>query len=202
MIIAAALAVLTLIVLYPQSARAHCDTMDGPTAKDGQLALDNENLNLALKWIGPEGTEELRGIFDKSIKVRALGQDARELADQYFLESLVRIHRAGEGAPFEGLKPSGTPIDEKVAAADRSIETGDLKPLIELMEPERVPELEKRFANVMKHKEYDPNDVDAGRAYVHSYVHFFKFAEGHDHDHGDHPLLRPGGAHGHRQFGQ
>ena len=108
MIIAASIVVFAFVVLYPQQASAHCDTMDGPTAKDGKLALESKNLNYALKWIEADGAGELRKIFDH-IKVRALGPDARDLADQYFLESLVRIHRAGEGAPFEGLKPSVTP---------------------------------------------------------------------------------------------
>lgn len=186
MIIAAAIVVFAFVVLYPQQASAHCDTMDGPTAKDGKLALESENLNYALKWIEADGAEELRKIFDQSIKVRALGPDARDLADQYFLESLVRIHRAGEGAPFEGLKPSGVPVDEKISAADKSIETGDLAPLAKLMASELVPELEKRFVKVLKLKDYDSDDVDAGRAYVQAYVSFFKFAEGEDHDHGHH----------------
>ncbi|MHA6644467.1 DUF6448 family protein [Mesorhizobium sp. A623] len=186
MIIAVAIVVFAFVVLYPQQASAHCDTMDGPTAKDGKLALESKNLNYALKWIEAGGAEELRKIFDQSIKVRALGPDARDLADQYFLESLVRIHRAGEGAPFEGLKPSGVPVDEKISAADKSIETGDLAPLAKLMTSELVPELEKRFVKVLKLKDYDSDNVDAGRAYVQAYVSFFKFAEGEDHDHGHH----------------
>jgi hypothetical protein len=92
------------------------------------------------------------------------------LADRYFLESLVRIHRADEGAPFEGLKPSGSPIDEKVAIADKCVDTGDLALLATLMAPELIPELEKRFAKVLKLKGYDSDDVDAGRAYVQAYV--------------------------------
>ncbi|NKW11041.1 hypothetical protein HGG76_24830 [Ochrobactrum tritici] len=73
--------------------------------QDGKLALERNDLNYALKWIAADDTEELRKIFAQSIKVRALGPDAEDLADRFFLESLVRIHRAGEGAPFEGLKP-------------------------------------------------------------------------------------------------
>jgi signal peptidase I len=128
-IMAASFAAFASVLLYPQLASAHCDTMDGPTVKDGKLALERNNLNYALKWIASADTEELRKIFTQSIKVRALGPDARDLADRFFLESLVRIHRAGEGAPFEGLKPSGSPVDEKVTVADKCVETGDLEPL-------------------------------------------------------------------------
>jgi len=185
-VMAASFAAFASVLLYPQLASAHCDTMDGPTVKDGKLALERNNLNYALKWIASADTEELRKIFTQSIKVRALGPDARDLADRFFLESLVRIHRAGEGAPFEGLKPSGSPVDEKVTVADKCVETGDLEPLARLMAAESIDELKKKFAKVLKLKNYDPDDVEAGRAYVHAYVSFFKFAEGEDHDHHHH----------------
>lgn len=183
-----ALAAFAAVVFYPRRVSAHCDTMDGPTVKDGKLALERNDLNYALKWIAADDTEELCKIFAQSIKVRALGPDAEDLADRFFLESLVRIHRAGEGAPFEGLKPSGTPVDEKIVVADKCVETGVLGPLIELVVPNAVDELKHRFAKVMSLKNYDPDDVGGGRAYVQAYVSFVKFAEGEDHDHHRHDV--------------
>lgn len=175
---------LVIMAILPKKAYAHCDTMDGPTAKDGQKALETNNINFALKWIASEYEEELSKIFELSVKVRKLNKDAEELADRYFLENLVRIHRAGEGAPFEGLKPHGVPIDEKVAAADKSIEIGNLSPLEGLVSHEEMHELEKRFEKAMSLKSFDVNDVEAGRKYIEAYVSFFKFAEGEEHDHG------------------
>lgn len=175
---------LIMVLVLPKKASAHCDTMDGPTAIDGKKALETKNINYALKWISPDYEEELLKIFELSIKVRSLSPEAQELADRYFLENLVRIHRAGEGAPFEGLKPSGIPIDEKVAAADKSIEIGNLSPLEGLVSHEEMHELEERFKKVVSLKDYDVNDVEAGRAYIEAYVSFFKFAEGEEHDHG------------------
>lgn len=176
--------VVFMILAFSKKASAHCDTMDGPVASDGMKALESKNINYALKWIMPEGEEELSKIFQLSLKVRKLNEDAKELADRYFLENLVRIHRAGEGAPFTGLLPSGMPIDEKVAAADKCIEIGNLIPLEGLVSPEEMPELEKRLHKALALKDFDPNDVQAGREYVNAYVKFFKFAEGEDHDHG------------------
>lgn len=173
-----------IVLLWPRKAYAHCDTMDGPTVADGKKALETNNINYALKWIAPEHTEELSGIFARCVKVRALGGDAKELADRYFLESLVRLHRMGEGMPYTGIKPSGTPIDEKVLAADKSIEMGNLTPLEGMVDAEELPELEERFAKVMSLKDFDVNDVEAGREYVEAYVSFFKFAEGEEHEHG------------------
>lgn len=182
----AGIALLTLLALafVPARASAHCDTMDGPTAIDGKKALETGNINFALKWILPPHENELRDIFELSRKVRVLGPDARELADRYFLENLVRIHRAGEGAPFEGLRPSGTPIDARVAAADRSIEIGDLSPMKGLISHEELHALEPKFREAMALKDYDVNDVAAARRYVEAYVTFFKLAEGGEHSEG------------------
>lgn len=179
-----------VLSLMPRKVSAHCDTMDGPTAIDGKKALETGNINYAFKWISAEYEHELHEIFELSRKVRGLGSDAQELADRYFLENLVRIHRAGEGAPFEGLKPSGTPIDEKVAAADKSIAIGNLSPMEGLFSHEEMHALEEKFQKAMELKDYDINDVAAARKYVVAYVEFFKLAEGEEHGHGQH-------AHGH-----
>jgi hypothetical protein len=181
------------ILFVPVKAKAHCDTMDGPTAVDGKRALETCNINYAAKWILPEHEEELKEIFALSCKVRSLGPDAKELADRYFLENLVRIHRAGEGAFYEGLKPSGTPIDEKVAAADKCMDVGDLSPLEGLLSHEELHELEGKFQKALSLKAFDVDDVEAGRAYIEAYVDFFKTVEGehhahkHDHGHAAHP---------------
>lgn len=119
------------------------------------------------------------------MKVRILSPDAMVLADKYFFETLVRLHRSGEGVPFTGVKPSGTPIDEKILAADKSIETGDMTPLKELVPAEVIPELTERFVKAMSLRNFDVNNVEAGRAYIESYVQFFKFAEGEEEGHNE-----------------
>jgi hypothetical protein len=178
------IATLTVALFKPVRASAHCDTMDGPTAQDGLEALQTGNLALALKWIGPSGEDELREVFDLARAARDLGPAAREVADRWFIENLVRIHRAGEGAPFTGVQPHGVPVDEQVAAADAAIAAGDLAQLQGLVPAERWDELQRRFAKVLERKDYDPTDVAAGRAYIEAYVSFFKYAEGEDHEHG------------------
>ena len=57
------------------------------------------------------------------------GSDAQLVSDKYFFETVVRIHRAGEKMSFEGIKPRGTPVDEKILKADKAIESGDLSRL-------------------------------------------------------------------------
>ncbi len=178
----------TIIIMMPLTASAHCDTMDGPTVIDGVSAMENNNINYVLKWVQPEYEDELTNAFNLSMKVKDLSPEAREIAERYFFENLVRIHRVGEGAPYDGVKPSGTPIDEKVAAADKSIEIGNLSPLDGMIDEEKIPELTERFEKVMSLKDYDVNDVEAGREYIEAYVKFFKFAEGEE-EHGEHGTI-------------
>lgn len=196
-VVAVFTATLLMVALRPQTASAHCDTMDGPTAKDGVLALETGELAHAMKWVMPDGEVELKEIFDRALDVRGLGQAPQQVADRWFLENLVRIHRAGEGASYTGLRPKGVPVDEKVAAADLAVAQGDLEPLVGVIEQDRWAELERRFAVVLERRDYNPTDVDAARHYVEAYVNFFKFAEGHDHDHAHDHAAHAVSGHGH-----
>lgn len=157
---------------------AHCDTKDGPVIADARKAIEKNNVNYVLKWVQPANENELKEAFTLTMKVRVLSDESKELADNYFFETLVRLHRSGEGVPYTGIKPSGTPIDEKILAADRSIELGNLSPLNDLVPKDKFAELKERFDKVISLKDFDVNNVEAGREYIEAYVQFFHFAEG------------------------
>ena len=157
---------------------AHCDTMDGPVVGDARKALEKNNVNYVLKWVLPENEKEINQAFSLVKKVRPLSREAKELSEKYFFETVVRLHRSGEGIPYSGIKPSGIPVDKRILAADRSIELGNLNPLEKLVPKEDLPELNKRFKKVMAKRNFDISDVKAGREYVEAYVQFFHFAEG------------------------
>ena len=169
-----------------QPASAHCDTEDGPAVTDGRRALTTGNVNHALKWVPADGEAEVREAFARVRTVRTLGPDAQDLADRYFLETLVRVHRAGEGAGFDGIKPSGTQLPPQVVAADTALESGSIEPLRGLIPADRWSELERRFQHAVARRGYDVDDLPAARDYMAAYVSFFKYAEGEDHDHDHH----------------
>lgn len=175
-----------LAALKPSTVQAHCDTAEGPAVKDGHKALETGNINYALKWIPAAGETELRDVFGKALKVRTLGADAAELADRLFLETLVRIHRMGEGVGFTGVQPAGTHIDPVVTAADEAIALGTAAALLPMVPEERRAELDKRFHAAIAAKDFDVDDVAAGRRYLAAYVSYFKYAEGEDHEHDGH----------------
>lgn len=172
-----------LAALKPVTVQAHCDTAEGPAVKDGRKALETGNLNYALKWIPADGEAEMRDVFEKALKVRTLGAEAAELADRLFLETMVRIHRMGEGVGFTGIQPVGTQIDPVVKAADEAIALDSDADLLPMVPEERRAELDKRFRAALAIKDFDVDDVAAARRYIAAYVSFFKYAEGEDHEH-------------------
>ena len=148
----------------------HCDTRDGPVVKAAIMALETGNLNYILLWIPKESENELKGIFEKTLRARKTGKDAQEVADNWFFENTIRLHRAGEGAPFTGLKPAGLSEGPVVPKAEKAIETGDPKEAIEFILKTVENDLIHRFHHVMEKKQYDVNDVAAGREYIEAFI--------------------------------
>ena len=155
----------------------HCDTLDGPLVALAKKALEAKNVNLVLPWVRPEDDPEIRHAFDHAQVVRELGPEARSLADRHFLETLVRIHRAGEGAPFTGLKPAGLDLGPAVPAADHALKAGSADALIKLLVDAVSAGVRARFQIAAETQRFDPNDVAAGRRYVEAYVPYVHYVE-------------------------
>ncbi|MGE5497584.1 MAG: DUF6448 family protein [Syntrophothermus sp.] len=174
-----AAAALFLFLIFSTPVYAHCDGVDGPVVTAAKKALETGNINYVLHWVKKADENMIKDAFNKTLKVRALSDDARELADNYFFETLVRIHRAGEGEPYTGLKPAGRDLGPVIPAADMAIEQGAFKPLKEVLVQKKINTsgLEKNFNDVVSKKNFDINNVDAGREYVESYVTFLHKAE-------------------------
>lgn len=156
----------TLLVLMSRRASAHCDTEDRPAVNDGRKALQTGVANDALKWILHEADAELRPIFDEAMKVGALGPDAADLANRHSLENLARIHRAGEGLSYDGIKATGTAMAPEVVTADEAMQTANLKPVMDLVPGDKHTELLRRFDTAWFLTQFAVNDLASGCAYV------------------------------------
>jgi hypothetical protein len=176
------------ILANSQSAYAHCDTLDGPVVKAARVALDKGDITPLLKWVRPSDEKEIRDAFEMTLAVRAKGGKARELADMYFFENLVRIHRAGEGAPYTGLKP-GVAIDPAVALADKALEDGSIDKLVNVLTNAMAKGIRERFQHANETQKHANESVEAGRKFVESYVIFTHYVEG------LHGLIKGGAAH-------
>lgn len=162
---------------FAAPAAAHCDSMDGPVVTAAREALRTGQVAGVLIWVKEEDEEEIRAAFERTLRVRAAGPEARELADLWFFETLVRIHRAGEGAPYTGLKPAGYEAPAGIEAADRALEAGSIDALADPMAGAVVEALRERYERAVSLQSHDPDDVAAGRRWVHAYVEYIHFVE-------------------------
>lgn len=183
------LSVFTILsIVYVGNGSAHCDTLDGPVVAMARIALDKGDVTPLLKWVRPEEEKEIRAAFQKTLAMRAKGSEAKEFADMYFFETLVRIHRTGEGAPYTGLKP-GEAIDPAVALADKALENGNVDKLVNVLTNAMANGIRERFQHARETQKRADDSVQAGREFVESYVIFTHYVEG------LHGLIKGGAAH-------
>ena len=161
-------------------ANAHCDGLDGPVVAAARQALEANDANRVLIWVQPADEAEIRAAFGHVIAVRRLGAEARDLADRVFFETLVRLHRAGEGAPYTGLQPAGRDLGPAISLADRAVASGSDEEVAQFVGDEVVGGIRARFQHLQRRRRFDPADLAAGRAYVASYVAFIHYVEGID----------------------
>ncbi len=182
-----------VLCVAPYEALAHCDGMDGPVVMAARKALETGNVNLVLIWVQKADEPEIRTAFQETMAVRKLSPQARDLADMHFFETLVRIHRAGEGAPFTGLKPAGRDLGPAIPAGDKAIATGSTDALMKLLTDKVREQLNAHFQQVRASGKYSQDDVEAGRDYIKAYVEYIHYveqlyeaakgpAEGHSHE--------------------
>jgi hypothetical protein len=175
--ILAGAALLAAMLASPPRAIAHCDTLDGPVVRDARAALEGRDVTPVLKWVEAGKEPEVREAFRHALAVRVLGPEARTLADRFFFETLVRVHREGEGAPYTGLKPEGIDVDPAIAASDKALDTGSVDPLVGMIAARAEQGLRQRFARAAEAKAHAGESVEKGRAYVAAYVAFMHHAE-------------------------
>lgn len=171
------LASVVLALLPSATVFAHCDTLDGPVVADARAALERGDVAPVLKWVRPADEAEIRAVFAQAVAVRSVSPAARELADRHFFETLVRVHRAGEGAPYTGLQPAGSAVDPAVRLADAAIAAGSPEALEKALVAHLREGLAERWRRLGAARPHAFNSAEAGRAWVAAYVDFVHYAE-------------------------
>jgi hypothetical protein len=174
-----ALVIFEILFLYSINAKAHCDTLNGPVVESARLALAAGDVTPVLKWISTDDEQLIRTAFQNTMEVRKLGEQAQKLADMYFFETLVRVHRASEGASYTGLKP-GTEVDPAIAMADKALESGSADELVSALTKATAKGIGERFRRVLETRKHADESVTAGREFVEAYVIFTHYVEGLD----------------------
>ena len=155
---------------------AHCDTLNGPVIPEAKAALAAGNVTPVLKWVKPADEEAIKTAFTKAVAVRGQSPEAQDLADQYFLETLIRLHRAGEGAPYTGLKDE--PVEPIVAMADEALANGSADDMIQKITGHVAGAIREKFEKALEAQKHKDDSVAAGSEYVEAYVTYMHFVEG------------------------
>ncbi len=160
---------------------AHCDSIGGPVTSEAVRALDTSNVNAVLPYVPASAEPELTTAFAQAMAVRAGGPEAKALADRYFMETAVRLHRAGEGAPYTGLKPAGTDFGPAIPAAEQALASGKVETLLEFLSREIEHGVRERFAHAAGAKRKGPGDaadVPVARERAREQLGFIGYVEG------------------------
>jgi Family of unknown function (DUF6448) len=175
--LSALLGIIAMIIASSPRAAAHCDGLDGPVVQAAQQAFETGNINLVLIWVQKPDEAEIKRAFDQTLAVRNLSAEARELADRYFFETRVRIHRAGEGAPYTGLKPAGRDLGPAIPLADKALRDGNVDEVLKLLSATLERGVHEHFERASLAKDFDKNDVMAGQQFVTRYVEYIHCVE-------------------------
>lgn len=155
---------------------AHCDTASGPIIPEAKAALEKGDVAPILKWIKKDKEAEIKTAFTKAVAVRSKGPEAKELADRYFLETLVRLHRAGEGAPYTGIKEG--PVEPIVVMADKALAEGSSDEMIKKINNHMAGAIREKFNRALETQKNKDRSVEEGREFVEAYVSYMHYVEG------------------------
>lgn len=171
------LSVFIVLFSFPQLANAHCDSYDGPVIKDALKALKENNVQLILKWVEPRYEEEIIILFKKTKAITGSNQEVNEISEKYFLETLVRLHREGEGERFTGLKPAGS-TTKIIQMADNSLNKNDINNLTSRLNAHIEKVIKEKYEKAVELSKTKDESVKQGRAYVEAYVDYTHTLEG------------------------
>ncbi|MBM4169801.1 MAG: hypothetical protein FJ215_11715 [Ignavibacteria bacterium] len=165
------------LMLFPAISASHCDSMNGPVVKTAKAAIEKGDVTLVLKWVKPEHENEVRDAFTRTMRVKKSGGEAKEVADRFFFETVVRLHRMGEGESYTGLKPENAPIEPSIRHADGALESGSVDDLVKHLSAAVTEKLRTRFNMAFEKQKTAERSVADGRKYVEAYVEYIHFVE-------------------------
>ncbi len=168
----------TMILLLAVSpVFSHCDSEDGPIIPAIRTSLNNGDITPLLMWLAADDEAEIKDLFARVRALRTQSDEAQAIADQLFIETFIRVHRASEGAPYTGIKEAGT-MPPVFAELDNALESGSVDALAEKIAEAVRENIVKRFDQAVDLSKHQNHSVEAGREYVEAYVTYMHFVEG------------------------
>lgn len=165
------LTVFIMLFVGTLPAAAHCDSYDGPVIQDAQKALETNNVSLVLKWISEEQEPQIVDLFNKTYNLKSKDEEVYGIVKKHFFETLVRLHRETEGAPFTGLKPAGD-TKQVIKLSDHALASQDIDDLVEKFSAHLEKVIRNKYSVVAHLDKVKNESVEKGREYVRAYVDY------------------------------
>lgn len=177
-----------LMLFTTMPAFAHCDSYDGPVIKDAVQALETNNVDLVLKWITVEQEQEIISLFNKTYQLKNGDLEVYAIVEKHFFETLVRLHRETEGAPYTGLKQAGTtkPI---IQMTDKALSEGSIDGFLVKLNAHIDKVIKEKYQKVAELDQVKNTSKEHGRAFVEAYVDYTHTVEA------LHDIMEHGGGH-------
>ena len=188
-ILSTTILILAVAALFPNISQAHCDRVNGPVAKAARKALKNKNFETVQIWVSEEQEKELLQSYNRALDVYQQDGKAGKLAERYFIENAVRLHRVAEGMPYTGVKPAQS-LPEDLKLAEKALESGNADKVIALLRNELAKRVQKYHKKAVTTAQKKNKNVEAGRQWVDAYVKYIIYV------HGLYQKIQAGPAHG------
>jgi len=161
----------TILMFSSQATFAHCDSYDGPVIKDAVKALETNNVDLVFKWLDKSQEKEITALFNKTYQLKSGDKEVYAIVEKHFFETLVRLHREIEGAPYTGLKPAGT-TKQIIQMTDNAINVGSVDGFLIKLNKHIEKVVREKYQKVLELSKVKDNSVAQGRKYVEAYVDY------------------------------
>ncbi|PKP29217.1 MAG: hypothetical protein CVU01_01110 [Bacteroidetes bacterium HGW-Bacteroidetes-18] len=160
-----------ILLFFSQATFAHCDSYDGPVIKDAVKALKTNDVNLVFKWLKKGQEQEITALFNKTYSLKNGDKEVYEIVEKYFFETLVRLHREMEGAPYTGLKPAGS-TKQIIQMTDDAIKIGSVDDFVLKFNKHIEKVVREKYEKVAKLNKVKDDSADQGREFVEAYVNY------------------------------
>ena len=160
-----------ILLFSSQAIFAHCDSYDGPVIKDAVKALKTNDVNLVFKWVKKGQEQEIAALFNKTYSIKNGDKEVYEIVEKHFFETLVRLHREMEGAPYTGLKPAGS-TKQIIQMTDEAIKVGNVDEFLSKFNKHIEKVVREKYEKVAKLNKVKDNSTEQGREFVEAYIKY------------------------------
>jgi Family of unknown function (DUF6448) len=153
-------------------------------------ALAEGDVDQVLPYVPADAEDEIRDAFGRVLPLRTGDPAAADVAQRFF-ETVMRLHRAGEHAPYTGLKPAGLDVGPVIPLVEKAVESGDVEEVYRLLATDLHSELTHLRRYVRQLTADKDTSIAAGREYVQAMLGFQVYANQvyqtvHSDPHGEH----------------